>query len=85
MGSAYGLNNRHSPPTDRPAKLVGSLVLPAQIWRDSVCGDGICDTFENVSWGLDSNRHGCEVDCTAIPHLTKVTVTLDYTGVLEGK
>jgi hypothetical protein len=57
-----------------------------EIWEDSTCGDGSCVApFEYISWGLESNLHGCRNDCGSIKELTNVAVHLDYTTASQGE
>lgn len=50
----------------------------AEVWKDPVCGDGVCETpFEFASYG----RFGCRADCgrlTEVQNLTTVMIDLKY-------
>eukprot|EP00192_Tetraselmis_astigmatica_P001702 CAMPEP_0117652658 /NCGR_PEP_ID=MMETSP0804-20121206/2750_1 /TAXON_ID=1074897 /ORGANISM="Tetraselmis astigmatica, Strain CCMP880" /LENGTH=1606 /DNA_ID=CAMNT_0005458731 /DNA_START=90 /DNA_END=4910 /DNA_ORIENTATION=+ len=50
----------------------------AEIWKDPVCGDGVCETpFEFASYG----RFGCRADCgrlSEVQNLTTVMIDLNF-------
>uniref|UniRef100_A0A061RIA9 Polycystin cation channel family n=1 Tax=Tetraselmis sp. GSL018 TaxID=582737 RepID=A0A061RIA9_9CHLO len=50
----------------------------AEVWKDPVCGDGVCETpFEFASYG----RFGCRADCgrlSEVQNLTTIVIDLDY-------